>query len=175
VPRREGARAKALLAAATGGRFAFTLTTPNNSSDMQVAQVIQAMAAEAGFDIKIEALEASTLVHNTEKGDYQAALAIWSGRADPDANISIWLACDGFLNWGKYCDPALDALLNQAKATTVPDERRAFYHRAAQLYLDARPHLFLYHFKLLWALSSRVEGFVPYPDGLTRPQGMRLK
>jgi peptide/nickel transport system substrate-binding protein len=174
VPPRDLARAKALLGQATGGRFAFTLTTPNNSTDMQVAQVIQAMAAEAGFDIKIEALESTTMVRNAEKGDYQALLAIWSGRADPDANISIWLACDGFLNWGRYCDPELDALLNQAKATTVPAERRAFYHQAAARYLDARPHLFLYHFKLLWALAAKVDGFAPYPDGIIRLQGLRV-
>jgi peptide/nickel transport system substrate-binding protein len=174
VPARDVARAKALLTEATGGRFAFTLTTTNNSIALQVAQVIQAMAAEAGFDIKLETLEATTFVRNSEKGDYQAALAIWSGRADPDANISIWLACDGFLNWGKYCDPALDALLNQAKATTVPAERRKFYGQAAARYLDARPHIFLYHFKLLWALGAKVAGFVPYPDGLVRLQGMRL-
>ena len=174
VPKRDVARAKALLTAATGGRFAFTLTTTNSSNVQQVAQVIQAMAAEVGFDIRLEALEASTFVQHGEAGDYQAALAIWSGRADPDANISIWLACDGFLNWGKYCDPALDALLNQAKATTVPDERRVLYHRVAEIYLDARPHIFLYHYKLLWALNARVDGFMPYPDGLIRLQGMRL-
>jgi peptide/nickel transport system substrate-binding protein len=174
VPARDVARAKALLAQATGGRFAFTLTTPNNPTDVQVAQVIQAMAAEAGFDIKLEALESTTMVRNAEKGDYQALLAIWSGRADPDANISIWLACDGFLNWGKYCDKDLDALLNQAKSTTVTAERQGFYRQAAARYLDARPHLFLYHFKLLWALSSRVQGFAPYPDGIIRLQGMRM-
>ncbi|MBI3514538.1 MAG: ABC transporter substrate-binding protein [Proteobacteria bacterium] len=174
VPARDLARAKALLAQATGGRFGFTLTTPNNTTDVQVAQMIQAMAAEAGFDVKLEALESTTMVRNAEKGDYQALLAIWSGRADPDANISIWLACDGFLNWGRYCDKELDTLLNQAKATTVPAERRTFYRQAAARYLDARPHLFLYHFKLLWALSNKVQGFVPYPDGLIRLQGMKL-
>src|SRR5258706_2355295 len=173
VPARDLARAKALLAQATGGRFGFTLTTPNNSTDMQVAQVIQAMAGEAGFDVKIEALESTTMVRNAEKGDYQALLAIWSGRADPDANISIWLACDGFLNWGRYCDKDLDALLNQAKATTVQAERRGFYHQAAARYLDARPHLFLYHFKLLWALGAQVDGFVPHPDGTIPLQSLR--
>lgn len=174
VPPRDLARAKALLAEATGGRFGFTLTTSNNTTDMQVAQMIQAMANEAGFNVKIEALESTTMVHNAEKGDYQAALAIWSGRADPDANISIWLACDGFLNWGRYCDATLDGLLGRAKATNVVAERQALYREAAARYLDARPHLFLYHFKLLWALSAKVEGFVPYPDGIIRPQGMRL-
>jgi peptide/nickel transport system substrate-binding protein len=174
APPRDLARAKALLSQATGGHFGFTLTTSNNTTDMQVAQMIQAMANEAGFDVKIEALESTTMVRNAENGDYQALLAIWSGRADPDANISIWLACDGFLNWGRYCDAALDALLNKAKSTTVVAERQEFYHQAAARYLDARPHLFLYHYKLLWALSAKLDGFVPYPDGIIRPQGLRL-
>lgn len=174
VPPRDLARAKALLAEAAGGHFAFTLTTSNNTTDQQVAQTIQAMANEAGFDVSIEALESTTMVRNAEKGDFQAVLAIWSGRADPDANISIWLACDGFLNWGHYCDKTTDDLLARARSTTVVSERQAFYRDAAERYLDARPHLFLYHFKLLWALNAKVQGFVLYPDGLIRPQGLRV-
>jgi peptide/nickel transport system substrate-binding protein len=174
VPPRDLARAKALLDAATGGHFGFTLTTTNTTTDMQVAQMIQAMAGEAGFDIKLETLESTTMLNHGYSGDFQALLAIWSGRADPDANISIFLACDGFLNWGRYCDPALDGLLDRAKATTVVAERQALYRAAAARYLDARPHLVLYHNTLLWALSARLTGFVPYPDGLIRPQGMRL-
>jgi peptide/nickel transport system substrate-binding protein len=56
----------------------------------------------------------------------------------------------------------------------MPTERQALYRAAAARYLDARPHLVLYHNTLLWALSARLTGFVPYPDGLIRPQGMRL-
>jgi peptide/nickel transport system substrate-binding protein len=56
----------------------------------------------------------------------------------------------------------------------MPAERQALYRAAAARYLDARPHLVLYHNTLLWALSARLTGFVPYPDGLIRPQGMRL-
>ena len=59
------------------------------------------MAGEAGFDVKIQATEATTMVRKNTAGDYQAAFAIWSGRPDPDGNIAIWIACDGFLNWGK--------------------------------------------------------------------------
>ena len=174
VPPRDLARAKKLLAEATGGRFSFTLTTATNTTDQQVAQIIQAMANEAGFDVKIEALESTAMVRNADKGDYQAVLAIWSGRADPDANVSIWLACNGFLNWGRYCDKATDELLGRARSTALVAERQGFYRQAAKRYLDARPHLFLYHSKLLWALSAKLDGFKPYPDGLIRPQGLRL-
>ncbi|MBI1774950.1 MAG: ABC transporter substrate-binding protein [Proteobacteria bacterium] len=175
MPTRDVARAKQLLAASGTPRVALTLGMPNAPVALAVAQVIQSMAGEAGFDIKIEALEASTLTNRSIQGDYQATFGIWSGRADPDGNISIWLACDGFLNWGKYCDPKLDELLGKAQATPVPAERYGFYRDAAKIYLAARPHMILYHLKWFWGLSAKVEGFNPHPDGLIRLGGTTLR
>ena len=63
-------------------------------------------------------IEAATLLGRIKSGDYEVSLLIWSGRADPDANISIWVACDGFVNWGRYCDPKLDEILRRARSTT---------------------------------------------------------
>ena len=34
--------------------------------------------------------------------------------------------------------------------------------------------MFLYHVKWLWAASARLDGFAPVPDGLIRPQDIRL-
>jgi len=174
VPARDLARAKALLAEVGTPHVEFTLTAPNNTTDLQVAQLLQAMAGEAGFDVRIQATEAMALVQQTSAGNYQAALAIWSGRPDPDGNISYWIACDGFLNWGKYCDPQLDRVLAAARGTTDPAARARFYRQAADIYLAARPELFLYHYKWLWGTSRKLDGFVPYPDGIIRPQGLRL-
>jgi peptide/nickel transport system substrate-binding protein len=174
VPPRDVAKAKALLAQAGTPRVAFTLLVPNSPVDMQVGQVIQSMAAEAGFDVRLQATEAATLTMATASGDYQAALTIWSGRADPDGNVSYWLSCNGFLNWGKYCDPRLDAALAAARATTDASARTALYHQAADIYLAARPVLFLYHFRWVWGVSQKLQGFVPYPDGIVRLQGLRM-
>jgi peptide/nickel transport system substrate-binding protein len=175
VPPRDLARAKALLAEAGVGRVKLTFVVPNSTIDLQVAQVVQSMAAEAGFDIALQATEAATLTANAGKGNYQAAIVIWSGRPDPDGNVSIWLACDGFLNWGKYCNKELDDLLTRARSTTVTSERAELYRKAAALYLADRPHLFLYHFKWFWGASEKVDGFLPYPDGIIRLQGLRLR
>lgn len=124
--------------------------------------------------MKIQATEAATMVANNRAGNYQAALAIWSGRPDPDGNISIWIACDGFLNWGKYCNPELDKLLSAARATNEPSERAKLYAKAAEIYLADRPELVLYHFKWLWGVSRKVTGFAPHPDGIIRLAGMKL-
>ncbi len=143
--------------------------------ESHVAEVIQSMVSEAGFEMKIEVLEANTLTANATKGNYEAALVIWSGRADPDGNISIWLACDGFLNWGKHCNRQLDTHLMAARRTTDPALRLTEYAAAAGIYLDDRSQIFLYNYKWLWGVAEKVEGFAPHPDGIIRLQDVRLK
>jgi peptide/nickel transport system substrate-binding protein len=174
VPPRDVAKAKALLKEAGVPSPSVTLLSVNNTVDQQVAQVVQSMAGEAGFDIKIQAIEQNTLIAIAQKGEYQAAIVLWSGRADPDGNVAIWLACDGFLNWGKWCNPKYDEALKSARSTTAEPERVKFYKEASAIALDERPHLFLYHLKWLWGTSAKLEGFQPYPDGIIRLQGLKL-
>ena len=72
---------------------------------------------------------------------------IWSGRADPDQNVSIWLPCDGFLNWGGYCNKNMDALLTQGRATLDAAARVPIYRQVADLYLKDRPMIVLFHYR----------------------------
>jgi peptide/nickel transport system substrate-binding protein len=172
VPPRDLAKAKALLKQAGMERPVFSLTIGNSPVEQQVGQVIQSLAGEAGFDIKLHAMEANALVAAGKTGDYNAVVVIWSGRPDPDGNVAIWLACDGFLNWGKYCNPKFDDLLTRARGVTDVAQRQALYKQLVDVYLADRPHIVLYHAKWLWALSDKVSGFTPTPDGMIRPQGM---
>jgi peptide/nickel transport system substrate-binding protein len=174
VPARDLARAKALVAESGGGRVPVNLMIGSDPLDSRVAQIIQAMAGEAGFDVKITVTEAATLLSRITAGNYEMALLIWSGRADPDANVAVWLACDGFINWGKYCDPKLDDILRRARQSTDAAERKQLYAEAAAIYLPARPYLFLYHLKWFWGASAKLSGIVPHPDGIIRLQGLRL-
>ena len=175
IPARDPARARQLLADAGVARPSFTLSVPNSPLESHVAQVLQSMVGECGFDMKIEVLEANTLTSNATNGNYEAALVIWSGRADPDGNISIWLACDGFLNWGKYCNHKLDAHLAAARRKTDPAQRLDDYAAAAGIYLEDRAHIFLYNYKWLWGAAGKVEDFKPHPDGIIRLQDVRLR
>jgi peptide/nickel transport system substrate-binding protein len=171
VPPRDMARARALLGTA---HPSFTITVDNQPVEMQAAQVIQSMANEAGFEVKLRSVEANTLIAAGKAGDFHALFAIWSGRVDPDGNVSIWLASDGFLNWGKYNNPKFDDILRRARAVTDVPARQALYRDLTDVYLNDRPHIVLYHVKWLWGLSDKVSGFVPTPDGLIRLRGVAL-
>jgi peptide/nickel transport system substrate-binding protein len=175
VPPRDVPKAKALLKAAGYDTVSFSLRTLNTPSDMQIGEVLQSMAAEAGIDIKLVSGETNANIQAMNAGDYQTNLAIWSGRSDPDFNIVQFLACDGFQNWGKYCNPKFDAALNRGRGATDPAQRVAAYHEAASIYLDDRPLIFLFHMTWLYAHSDKLKGFTPVPDGLIRPQGLTLE
>jgi len=175
VPPRDLARAKAIVAASGKDKIPVTLLISTDPLDGRVAQIIQAMAGEAGFDVKIEVTEGTTLLGRLKTGDYQMALLIWSGRPDPDANIAMWVTCDGFINWGAFCDPKLDDILKRARSVAAVDERANLYAQAAAIYLAARPYIFLYHLKWYWGLSARLDGFVPHPDGIVRLTGLTLR
>ena len=175
VPPRDVEGAKALLRAAGTPHVAFTLLVANDPVNGQIGQVIQSMAAEAGFDVSVRQVESTAGLAQERAGDYQAAMVIWSGRPDPDQNISIWMGCTAFLNWGQYCNKSLDALFVRGASITDPAQRVPVYHEIQDIAQRDRSHLVLFHFKWLWGMSDKVDGFVPMPDGITRPTGLRLK
>jgi peptide/nickel transport system substrate-binding protein len=174
VPAQDIPAARKLLKEAGVDRVAVTVLTSTDPLDTQVAEIIQSMVKEAGFDMKIIAEESAAQVSATRSGDFQASMLIWSGRADPDGNTPIWLSCGGFTNWGKYCNPKLDALLQKATESSDPAQRIPLYRQATDLWLADQPDIVLYHFSLLWGLSRKVDGFHGRPDGLWRPEGVTL-
>jgi len=174
TPPRDVARAKQLLKEAGHERLRVELMTPNNTDFLRVAEIIQALAGEAGFEIAINATEFASALDRQTKGDFEAFLIGWSGRADPDGNIHIFVACGGGLNDGKYCNPEVDKHLNAARSVNDPKARLAEYEKAAQLYLADRQRIYLYHQTWLWAHTDKLSGFKPHPDGLLRLENVSL-
>ena len=169
------AAARALLRQAGVTRVPFTLQLANTPVDGQIGEVIQSMARDAGFDVRLEQVESNAGTQKNQAGDFDAALLTWSGRSDPDANLSIWFACNGPFNFGRYCNPRMEALLGEARGLVDPARRAPLYRQVVDLYRSDMPHVILYHYTWLWGLSERVEGFVPNADGLIRVQGLRLR
>jgi peptide/nickel transport system substrate-binding protein len=54
-------------------------------------------------------------------------------------------------------------------------DRLTHYHVVAESILRDLPIIYLYHLKWLYAYTAKLSGFVPYPDGMIRPQGLRLE
>ena len=176
IPGRDVAKAKALLAAAEVPNPVVTLMASTVPEVQQAAQVIQAMARESGFDIRIQATEFASLLELATNGDFGASLLAWSGRTDPDGNIYNFVSCRAppALNPSRYCNEDVDHELDAARQVETRAERLTHYRKVAERTLQDRPIIYLYHAKLLYAATGKLSGFTPYPDGLIRPQGLRL-
>src|SRR3977135_525210 len=89
---RDIAKAKALLKE-SGATLPVTIDfmVPKGAENEAVAQVIQSMAAEAGFDLKIRLIEFATSLQQAQAGEFQAFLIGWSGRIDPDGHAYVFL------------------------------------------------------------------------------------
>jgi peptide/nickel transport system substrate-binding protein len=174
VPRRDIAKAKALLAAAGVPHPSFTLLTSTSTDAQRIALVVQAMTREAGFDVKIQSAEFATSLNMNDKGDYDAYVLAWSGRPDPDGNLFSFHGCKQPLNTSGYCDAETDKLLAASRSVRDPAERKKLFEQIAVRIGKERPILYLYHRNWLWAYNARLSGVRPVPDGLLRVSGLKL-
>lgn len=174
VPKRDIAKAKALLKEAGVTNPSFTLMTPTTADAQKLAQVVQAMAAEAGFDIKILSTEFATSLDQADKGNYDAYILAWSGRADPDGNVQQFYACKAPQNYSGYCKPEVDQLILESRTEIDPKKRLATYEKLAEIISKDRPIVYVLHRNWLWAFNAKLSGLRTVPDGLVRVQDLKL-
>jgi len=173
---RDIVKAKALLKeAGIDGPIAVDLMVPKNVETETVAQVIQSMAAEAGFDIKIRVTEFATSLKQAEAGEYQAFILDWSGRIDPDGNAYIFHKTKAPQNYSAYSSSDVDSALDNARLVTDMAQRKSLYEKMTKSILEDEPIIYLYHRKVLIAQTTKLEGYKQMPDGLVRVVGLKLK
>jgi len=173
---RDLARARALLKeAGVATPVSVDFMVPKGAETEAVAQVIQSMAAEAGFDMKIRVTEFATSLKQAEAGEYQAFMLAWSGRIDPDGNSYIFLKTGAPQNYSAWSNPEADKALDDARLVTDPAQRKAIYETLAKAAQDEEPILYIFHRRILIAHTTRLEGYKQMPDGLVRVTGLKLK
>jgi peptide/nickel transport system substrate-binding protein len=166
---RNVAKSQALLAeAGVKPPVNVELKVGNTPVSQQVGQIIQAMTAEAGFNVNLVATEYATLLNEQQSGNFQVGMSAWSGRPDPDGNIHQFVTCKGNQNDGHYCNPKLDELLNKARTVNDQAQRQDLYRQAMAIVADETPNIYLYFEPRLIVANRKVTGYVPSPDGLIR-------
>jgi peptide/nickel transport system substrate-binding protein len=173
---RDVEKAKALLKEA-GVKLPVSvdMMLPKGAENEAVAQVVQSMAAEAGFDLKIRLIEFATSFKQAQAGEFQIFQINWSGRIDPDGNSYVFLHSKAPQNDGGYSNPEADKLMEDARAISDPEQRKAIYEKLTKAVLNDEPIIYLYHRKLLFAHTKKLEGYRQMPDGLVRVIGLKLK
>jgi peptide/nickel transport system substrate-binding protein len=173
---RDVEKAKALLKeAGISTPVSVDLMVTKGAENEAVSQVIQSMAAEAGFDLKIRVIEFATSFKQAQAGEFQIFQINWSGRIDPDGNSYVFMHTKAPQNDGGYSNPEADRLMEEGRLVADPAQRKAIYEKLTKILLNDEPIIYLYHRTLLFAHTKKLEGYKQMPDGLVRVIGLKLK
>jgi peptide/nickel transport system substrate-binding protein len=172
------AKAKQLLA--QGGKpdgFTFTLKTGTNPINIQEAEAMKAMLAEAGITMEIQPIDAARNQADGNARDFDLISYAWSGRPDPDGNTFQFFKTQqgSGLNWAGYSNPRVDEILDKTREVSDQAERKKLYSEMTKLLLDDCPWQFMVHPVEPKAFSPKVQGYDPVPDGMMRFKNVWLK
>jgi peptide/nickel transport system substrate-binding protein len=163
------AKAKALLKkAGVPQPYTISMLVSNTPATLQLAQALQAMVKESGFNLKLEPLEFTSLLEQQDRGNFQMLQLGWSGRVDPDANITNFVGTGGSQNVAGYSNPDLDAVLDKARQSLDDGERADLYGQAQQLLQEDDPLIYLYRQRNLTGVSKKLSGVQVFSDGIPR-------
>ena len=148
--------------------YKLNMLVTNTPQTLQLAQALQAMVKDGGFELKLQPLEFTTLLEQQDEGKFQVLQLGWSGRVDPDANITNFIGTQGSLNVAGYSNPKVDDLLAQARETQDVPARAKLYGEVQTQTQKDNPLIYLYRQRNLTGISKEVSGVQVYADGIIR-------
>lgn len=172
-------RAKALLDEAgypdpdgSGPRPRLSLSYKTTSAEFPRLQaaVIQQNLRDVGIEVDVRSYEFATLYADILKGNFQMYALQWVGGAlaDPDILRRVFHSQQvppaGF-NRGRFSDPEVDRLIDEASEATDYETRRQLYGKVQQLIADGAPYISLWHRTNFALAQPALQGITLSPQG----------
>ena len=106
--------------------------------------MLQSQLAAIGVKLDIKMMELNVYVDAWLKGDFDMAVALNGGRADPYPMYNRYFTKDGNLQKvSNYIDDTLDSLMQQGRAETDPAKRKAIFPKFEQHLAEMSPWIWL--------------------------------
>lgn len=155
---------------AAGLADGFTINTivsqGSYATSVNEAQSLAAQLAEVGITLELEVLESGAYVDRWIAGDFEAAVALNSGRPDPDGMYGRYFTSAGNLNAvAGYSSDTLDELFAAGKASTDPAERAGIYDEITAELENEAVWIWLFTSFTYTATTEDVSGFTPMSNG----------
>lgn len=163
------ARAKSFLAAAgiDAGALDLTLLAYTERAELpDLAAVIQAQLQQIGVKVEIRTSNWGGIESDLYAGNFDLFLMSrnhLTDVADPIAFLTADYTCDGGFNVSNFCDPSVDAAVDEARGTADPAARNALYAKVAAQLQDEAVTAFLVHVQHIEAVSEKVQNYRIHP------------
>lgn len=152
-----------------GVRLHMTLKTSTDEGTRQLAATLQQQLAAVGIDLDIRSYETATYIQDLNRGSFQIYALRWvGGNEQPDifayAFSSARIPPKG-ANRGRYGNPELDALLDDASRSTDQERRRQDYVKGQQILARDLPAFNLWYKDSVVVHNRRISGISISPSG----------
>ncbi len=129
----------------------------------QVQEAIQAQAAAAGFDIRLNMLETAAYVQNRNDGNYDV-LYISSIAVTQEGMRFLTERLLDDVHASGYKDDEFERLMSELLTATEAAQQQELFEAVQEHLYGAPPHVYLYHPPAIYAVRTDVVGFQPRPD-----------
>ncbi len=149
-------------------RLVLSYKTSTDETSLLQAEVLRAMAAEAGIALDVRSLEFATFFSDVQRGIFQVFSLTRTGIDDPDIFSLVFHSRNvppAGANRGRYRNPELDRLLDLGAGLTDPAARRPVYLEVQRLVARDLPYISLFTRVNVAVMPSELEGYRPYPSG----------
>jgi peptide/nickel transport system substrate-binding protein len=168
-PKHDAAEAKKLLGEAGVQTPAkVSLIIGNTPDGRRIGEAVKSMATEGGFDVQLEPTEFASSLDLTDAGKFQIFQIGWSGRVDPDGNITPFVQTKGSQNIAGYSNPDIDKWLNDARAAQDIGKRKDLYGKVVAKLQEDAPLIYLWRQPNLLGVTDKVGQVQMFGDGLVR-------
>jgi len=151
-------------------RLALSYKTTSLEFPRLQAAVIQQNLRDVGIEVDVRSYEFATLYADILKGNFQMYALQWVGGAlaDPDILRRVFHSQQvppaGF-NRGRFSDPEIDRLIDEASNATDYETRRELYGKVQQRIAEAAPYISLWHRTNFALAQPGLEGIHLSPQG----------
>lgn len=155
-----------------GIRFHLIMKTSNDEQTRLLAVVLQQQLAKVGIALDLRSYEFATFYSDVTRGAFQMYSLKWvGGNQQPDIYSYVFSTAsfppDG-ANRGRYSNPEVDALLNDAAQDPDLARRRADYVEVQQILARDLPSINLWYLDTVVVHNRRLTHLVPSPSGSYR-------
>ena len=154
--------ARRLLAEAGYGEdnpLSITLRYIAGADSKKVQVAIAAMWKSIGVETALHHAELNAHFAELRQGNFQVAQAGWFGENNPEHYLELLMSATGDVNYGRFADAQVDALMARAKRTARLDERLGLLRQAEAAALELDPVVPLYAVTIRSLVNPRVTGW----------------
>lgn len=164
-----------LQASGYDGRAIQLVTSRRDPQMFDAAVVIQAMAARAGINLKIDTVDWPAQLARYNVGNYQLMVQSFSARLDPTLSFDIFIGDKQQAPRKAWDTPRSRELLDQSMQTADPAARQVVFDTLTRDFLEEVPAVVLFNSSRLSVVRSDVTGHRNWMSAQPRLWGVGLR